>query len=86
MGLAWAVPIGASVPRAHVLGFDLNSMNKKQKVVGWVALVLFAMCALEGATSRDKEGLVVAAVIAFLYAAAFFLLKDYPPKGTKKQE
>jgi hypothetical protein len=61
-------------------------MNKKQKVVGWVALVLFAIGALDGATSRDKEGLVVAAVIAFLYAAAFFLLKDYPPKGTKKQE
>lgn len=61
-------------------------MNKKQKVVGWVALVLFAISALGGTSSDMREGFAVAAVIAFLYAAAFFLLKDYPPKGTKKQE
>ncbi len=63
-------------------------MNKKQKVFGWVALFLFGCFCFEALTStyKVKENFGFAVLIAVLYAALFFLLKDYSAKSTNPKE
>ena len=72
-------PVGASSFRFKE---TTNGMNKKQKIAGWALLPFFLWAGLGGIADRQvAAGATVMAILVAVYAAIFFLLKDYKKNG-----